>query len=132
MACASCAGIAVQPVPFADIFVLTPVQGFFASRIAAVHGVPVSEAQALDWVKDTIGLMGMAFIAQQVAIGAWKLVTAGAGAFFTIPLVYSLTYAIMATANRYYHARATGKDLTRSELKAAIRAAFRQARDQQP
>lgn len=26
--CATCAGIAIQPIPFADIFILTPVQAF--------------------------------------------------------------------------------------------------------
>ena len=34
LACATCAGVAIQPLPFADILILTPLQGYFASRIA--------------------------------------------------------------------------------------------------
>lgn len=57
MGCASCACIAIQSLAFADILILTPLQGYFASRIAAIHGIQITENEALDWVKEIIGLV---------------------------------------------------------------------------
>ena len=122
-ACATCAVTAIQPIPFADIFVLTPIQAFFATRIAAIRGVKVSENDGLEWTKQIVGLMGAGFIAQQVAIGVWKLVTWGVGGLLTIPLVYSLTYAVMTTADVYFKLRAKGVHLTDDQLREEFRKA---------
>lgn len=122
-ACAACAVTAIQPIPFADILVLTPIQGFFATRIAAIRGVKVSENDGLEWTKQIVGLMGAGFIAQQLAIGVWKMVTWGAGGLLTLPLVYSLTYAVMTTADVYFKHRAKGVHLTDDQLREEFRKA---------
>lgn len=124
IACAACAGVAVQPIPFADIFVLTPIQAYFASRIAAIRGVPVSESDASDWVKEIIGIVGMAIIAQQIAIGVWKIVTFGLGGVLTIPLVYALTYAVMKVADAYFSAKARNEKMSEDQIKSVWRKAF--------
>ena len=49
---ATCAGVAVQPIPFADIFILTPVQAYMATRLASVHGVSINKATAWENVTD--------------------------------------------------------------------------------
>jgi uncharacterized protein (DUF697 family) len=116
IACATCAGIAIQPIPFADIFILTPLQAYFASRIAAIRGVPVSEADAADWVKEIVGIVGLGIVAQQVAIAVWKTVTFGLGSLLTIPLVYSLTYAIMRVSDVYYDKKSRKETLTNEEI----------------
>ena len=38
-----CAAVAVQPIPFADIFFLTPIQALMGTRISAIRGVSLSE-----------------------------------------------------------------------------------------
>lgn len=124
-ACITCAAVAVQPIPFADIFILTPIQAFFASRIAAIRGVPVTESDANDWIKEIIGMMGMGFLAQQLAIGVWKTVSFGAGGLLTIPLVYGLTYAIMRVADVYFSAKARHEDLSEAQIKAVWKHAFK-------
>lgn len=118
IACVTCAGVAIQPIPFADIFVLTPIQAYFASRIAAIRGVPVSEASALDLIKQVIGIIGLGIIAQQIAIGIWKIVTFGMGGLLTIPLVYGLTHAVMKVVDAYYSANAKGEKLSDEKIKA--------------
>lgn len=40
---AVCAGIAVQPIPFADAFILTPLQAYLGTRIGAVRGFSISQ-----------------------------------------------------------------------------------------
>ncbi len=93
--CATCAGVAIQPIPFADIFILTPIQAYMGTRIAAIRGVPVSESEASDIIKEILGVIGMGVVAQQVAIGLLKTILPGFGGLTTIPLVYGLSYAIM-------------------------------------
>lgn len=118
IACAACAGVAIQPIPFADIFILTPIQAYMGSRIAAIRGVPVSEAEASDLVKEILGVIGMGLAAQQVAIGIWKTVIPGAGGFMTIPIVYGLSYAIMRVMDAYFEAKAGGRKLSPEQIKA--------------
>lgn len=115
--CATCAGVAVQPIPFADIFILTPIQGYMGSRIAAIRGIPVSESEATTIIKEILGVIGMGFMAQQIALGIWKTLIPGAGGFMTIPIVYGLTYAIMRVMDAYLEAKAANRKLTPEEIK---------------
>jgi uncharacterized protein (DUF697 family) len=116
--CATCAGVAIQPIPFADIFILTPIQIYMGTRIAAIRGVPVSEAEADDILKEIIGALGMGFVAQQTALGIWKFIIPGAGGFMTIPIVYGLSYAIMNVMDAYFVAKASNRRLSATEIKA--------------
>ena len=129
-ACVTCAMVAVQPIPFADIFILTPIQGFFASRIAAIRGVPLSEQDAQEWAKRVVGLMGLGFLAQQIAIGIWKTVTFGAGGLLTIPLVYALTYGVMQTADAYFQNQARGVKLSDEQIRDLIRSATKEGSEE--
>jgi len=116
--CATCAGVAIQPIPFADIFILTPIQAYMGTRIAAIRGVPVSESEASDIIKEILGVIGMGVAAQQIAIGLLKTILPGLGGFTTIPLVYGLSYAIMNVMDAYFVAKASSRRLTESEIKA--------------
>lgn len=115
--CATCAGVAVQPIPFADIFILTPIQAYMGSRIAAIRGVPVSESEASTIIKEILGVIGMGIAAQQIAIGIWKTLIPGAGGFMTIPIVYGLSFAIMSVIDAYFAAKAANRKLTTDEIK---------------
>jgi hypothetical protein len=42
---AICAGVAVQPIPFADIFLLTPIQAYMGVRLSAVMGQPTDRTR---------------------------------------------------------------------------------------
>ena len=44
--------------------------------------------------KEIIGVLGLSFLAQQTAIGLYKLGLPFIGGFMTIPLVFVLTYSI--------------------------------------
>jgi uncharacterized protein (DUF697 family) len=121
--CATCAGVAVQPIPFADIFILTPIQAYMGSRIAAIRGVPVSESEAATVIKEILGVIGMSFAAQQIAIGIWKTLIPGAGGFMTIPIVYGLSYSIMRVMDAYFRAKAANRKLTQDEIKSIWKSA---------
>lgn len=112
-----CAGFAIQPIPFADIFILTPIQAFMGTRIGAIRGLPVTEHSAADLIKELAGLIGLGFLAQQLAIGAYKTVLPFLGAITTIPLVFGLTYAMGHVMDEYYRRKVRGEKLSPEQMK---------------
>ena len=118
---AICAAVAVQPIPFADIFILTPIQLYMGTLIAEARGYKFTMSQIY---KEILGLIGLAYLAQQTAIGLYKTVLPFLGAITTIPLVFVLTYAIGKVMNYYFVAKTEGKKLTKEDLVKA----FKQAR----
>lgn len=112
-----CSGLAIQPIPFADIFILTPVQAYFASRIAKVRQVPISESEFHVFIKELIGIVGMGIIAQNIGIAVWKVATLGFGGLLTIPLVFSLSYAILKVCDIYFQNKQNGIKLNEKEIK---------------
>ena len=131
IACATCAGVAIQPIPFADIFILTPIQAYFGTRIAAIRGVPVTEAKMGEIIREIFGVIGLGVMAQQVAIAAWKFIIPGGGGFVTIPLVYALTYAIMKVVDLYFIYKSKGQRISDEKMKQAWNAAFNEGKKKQ-
>jgi len=106
---AVCAGVAVQPIPFADIFVLTPLQVYMGERLSAIWGIPANQSSVSDLIKDLFKIVGMGLMAQQLAIGAYKTFLPFLGAVTTVPLVYGLTFAIGNVLSEMYKRRSEGK-----------------------
>jgi uncharacterized protein (DUF697 family) len=113
-----CAGAAVQPIPFADIFILTPLQAFMGTRLAAIRGVRVSEQESTDIIKQVMGVVGMGLVAQQLGIAAAKILFPIFGGVATIPVVFGLTYAIGTVMDKYFVARAAGRKLSPEEIRS--------------
>lgn len=121
-----CAGVAIQPIPFADIFLLTPIQAFMGTRISAIRGLPLSEKEVAEVLKEIAGVIGLGLLAQQLAIGAYKTFVPFLAGFTTIPLVFGLSYGIGKVMDLYFLNRAKGKRMTPDE----IRKAWTQARSE--
>lgn len=115
--CGACAAVAIQPLPFADIFILTPIQAYMGTRIAAIRGVPVNESEVTDLIKEIAGVVGMGVIAQQTAIGLFKTILPWLGGLMTIPLVYGLSYAIMRVIDAWYEAKSRNDTLTVDDIR---------------
>ncbi len=104
-----CAGVAIQPIPFADIFVLTPLQVLMGERLASIWGVPVTESSASAVSKDILKIAGMGLLSQQLVIGVYKTFIPFFGAVTTVPLVYGLSYAIGTVLSEMYKRRSKGE-----------------------
>ena len=114
-----CAAIAVQPIPFADIFILTPLQAYMGSRISAIRGVPMSEKETSDIIKELMGVVGAGMIAQQLGIAAAKIFFPIFGGIATVPVVFSLTFAIGRVMDVYFVHKAAGRTASPEALKRA-------------
>ena len=113
----TCAAVAIQPIPFADIFVLTPIQAYMGERLSAIRGMPLSEAESTDLLKEIAGIVGIGLAAQQIALGFYKAGLPGLGGFTTIPLVYGLTYAIGRIMDYYLEKKSKGQAISNADLK---------------
>lgn len=114
----TCAAVAVQPIPFADIFVLTPIQAYMGVRLSAIRGMPLSDAEATDLLKEIAGIVGLGMAAQQVALGLYKVGLPFLAGFTTIPLVYGLTYAIGRIMDFYLEKKSKGQAVSNADLKS--------------
>lgn len=112
-----CAGIAVQPIPFADIFILTPLQAFMGTRLAAIRGIRLSEQESTAVIKQLMGVVGIGLVAQQLGIAAAKILFPIFGGIATIPVVFGLTYAIGTVMDKYFIAKSQGRTLSREEIR---------------
>ncbi len=123
-----CSAVAIQPIPFADFFVLTPIQAYMGTRLAAIYGINIKEQKATEIVKQIGGTVGLGLLAQQLAIGAYKTVLPFLGAITTIPLVYGMTYAIGRVMQFYFKAKADGDELTDKEMKKIWKESFKKGK----
>lgn len=110
-------GPALQPIPFADFFVLTPLQAYAGTRIAAIRGVNIGADGAGKVIREILGAIGMGLLGQQMVIGAYKTFIPFLGAITTIPLVYGATTAICYVMDAYFKAEAKGARMTPDEMK---------------
>lgn len=123
---ATCAGVAIQPIPFADIFLLAPIQGYLAERLSAVRGVPLTEAESHEVISELLKILGLSVLAQQTALGLYKAGLPGLAGFTTIPLVYGLTFGIGKLLDSMFTAKANGKKLSADDIKAMWKAAAKE------
>lgn len=125
---AASAAAATQPLPFADIFILTPIQAYMGSRLSAIRGMPITEAKANELLKEILGTIGMGMLAQQAALGLYKVGLPFLAGFTTIPLVYGLTFAIGRTMDYYLKEKTKGRVVSAPDLKRMWREAKAEGR----
>lgn len=123
-----CAAVAAQPIPFADMPILTAIQGIMGYKISQVRGVPVTKEGIAEILKYIGGVVGLGFAAQQTAIGLYKLGLPGLGGLMTIPLVFGLTYGIGRAIDVYFVYKRQGKRPPDEVILAAFKAGKRESR----
>lgn len=89
-----CAIVAVQPIPFADIFVLSPIQLIMVTALNKILDNPFEKSSLKEILTSLLGIVGWGTLAQHLILGLYKTVLPFMGALTTIPLVYGATYAL--------------------------------------
>lgn len=128
---ASCAIIAVQPIPFADIFILTPVQMvmiYYLNKIISDDADADIDAGSL--LTTLAAVAGWGLVAQQVVLGLYKTILPFMGGLTTIPLVYGATSAIGYMAVKMLERKAKYKDFDPNNLTPQQRQEFERVAEQ--
>lgn len=125
----TCAVVAVQPIPFADLFILSPIQVVMVIAMSRVLGNPVGKNGAGEIIASIVGVVGWGVLAQQVVLGLYKTVIPFMGAFTTIPLVYGATTGLGYGAKTILEARKNDQKITDAEIKKIQEQAVKQAKE---
>jgi uncharacterized protein (DUF697 family)/uncharacterized protein YifE (UPF0438 family) len=116
--CAICAASATQPLPGYDIFYLTPMQFYMATKLSAIHDVTLKKATIWEILTDIGKVAGLGYLAMHLTVAGYKTIIPYFGGYATAPMVYGMTYAIGRILNEMYIRRSKNKDkMTEKEIK---------------
>jgi len=110
---AVCAGIALAPIPVADIFPLTALQTGLVAAIAWIGGRSVDGRGASEFLAGLGANVGVAFVLREVVRAVLKVVAPGGGPVVSATVAFSATMAIGAAARAYFIAGVSLNDARR-------------------
>lgn len=103
--------IGVEPIPFADMPLLTGLQALMIMAIAYIAGREVNRAAAAEFIGAVGANLGVAFVVREGARSAAKMIPA-AGNMISGAVAGAVTYGIGQAGMAYY---LEGKDLKRAK-----------------
>ena len=103
-----CGAVAVEPLPFADLLIITPVQMKMVLHIGKIHGFEITAERAREIMAELGTTMAYGMLARQVMRGLAKLALPLVGGLITAPAVYGWTYALGRLSERYFEQKRLG------------------------
>jgi uncharacterized protein (DUF697 family) len=91
------AAATIQPFPFLDFAILTPIQVGMVRAVGKIHGRPLDRQAVLE----LIASLGVSFVAQNAVIAASKFVPV-LGWLVGPTMAYAMTWAIGEVSARYF------------------------------
>lgn len=112
-----CGIVAIQPLLFADLFVLSPIQVVMVKYLSNVLEVKTSDTTKQEMLTYIVGTLGFGVLSQQVILGLYKTVIPFAGAITTVPLVYMSTFGLGMACKTLINAKKNNINISKEELK---------------
>lgn len=125
-----CSIVAIQPLPFADIFILSPIQVVMVTYLSKVIGMNTDNTKANEILVYLIGTLGWGVLSQQTVIGLYKTVVPYAGGFTTLPLVYASTFGLGVACKTLIEAKVNNIKISKEELKKIRQRAMNEAKNE--
>lgn len=125
MSAIAAATITPIPIPFADIWTVTPVQMLMVRAIGNIYGYKIDGNTA----KEMFAVVGGGMLGQQVCLALFKIGLPGAGGFGGAAFVFVWTHGIGKAAELYFQ---SGMTATKQELEKARKEGMKQAKDETP
>jgi uncharacterized protein len=104
---ALCAGVAVVPIPVADIFPITSLQVSLVTMIGWLSGRPLSTKAASEFLAAMGVNVGAAFVLREGARALVKFVFPGAGSAVSGVVAFAGTMAIGKAAQKFFFSKAS-------------------------
>lgn len=120
IASAAAAAVSVQPIPFVDVALVSPIQIVMVQAIARVHGYALDKKAVLE----ILSTFGASLVAQNVIMAAAKFVPF-LGWLVALSMSFALTYAIGEVSDHYFR---HGRGVPTHELKAMFDRVYSQKR----
>lgn len=109
--------IAAEPIPLADILLITPVQIKMVVHIGKIYGFELTRKRAKEIVLELGASFAYGLVARQAMRQVAKIVAPVLGGVITAPLVYGWTFALGKLAEEYFKRKKVGLELTDRERK---------------
>lgn len=100
--------IATQPIPFADILLITPVQAKMVLHLGKLYGYDMTPERTREIVAELGVTVAYGMAARQVMRGLAKMALPVVGGLITAPAVYGWTYGLGKLAKNYFERRTKG------------------------
>lgn len=100
--------IAVEPLPFADLLLITPVQVKMVLHVGKIYGFDITPERGREIVQELGVTVAYGMVARQVMRGIAKLALPVVGGLITAPAVYGWTYALGRLAEQYFEQKRQG------------------------
>jgi uncharacterized protein (DUF697 family) len=114
------AAVAPMPIPFADVWTITPIQMMMVKAIGNIYGYPLDDKT----VKALLGTIGGGWLGQQVCLALFKIGLPGAGGLGGAAFVFVWTHALGHAAEVYF---ASGMTASTEQLAAARKRGTKEA-----
>jgi uncharacterized protein (DUF697 family) len=112
--------VAIQPIPFVDSVLITPIQIAMVQAIGRVRGYNLDRKS----IVEILGTFGASLLAQNLILAAAKFVPF-AGWVMGVAMAYALTYAVGEVSDHYFR---TGRGTSADELRAKFKETYDQKR----
>ena len=112
--------VAIQPIPFVDSVLITPIQIAMVQAIGRVRGYNLDKKS----IVEILGTFGASLLAQNLILAAAKFVPF-AGWVMGVAMAYALTYAVGEVSDHYFR---TGRGPSADELRAKFKETYDQKR----
>jgi uncharacterized protein (DUF697 family) len=103
---------AIPNVPFADFFIITPIQALMVRAIGNIYGYKLNESTATE----ILTVIGGGWLGQQTLLAAFRIGLPGAGGLVGSIFVYGWTYGMGKAAEVYFASNMTA---SKEDLKKA-------------
>lgn len=118
--------MAVEPIPFADMLLITPVQAKMVLHIGKIYGYELDATRSSEILKELGATVAYGYMARQVMRGVIKTVAPILGGVVTAPLVYGWTFALGRLAERYFQSKIEGRPFVNAERRQVAQQTLQQ------
>jgi uncharacterized protein (DUF697 family) len=105
----SAGAVTIQPFPFVDTALITPIQIAMVQGVGKIHGYKLDTKS----IVEMLGTFGASIVAQNIVMGAAKFIPFF-GWVVSISIGYALTWAIGEVSDHYFR---NGRHVDEAELK---------------
>ncbi|ANE42951.1 YcjF family protein [Deinococcus puniceus] len=120
--------IAVEPIPFADMLLITPLQAKMVLHIGKIYGFDITAERAREIAQELGVTLAYGMAARQVMRGLAKLALPVIGGIITAPAVYGWTFALGRVAQNYFERKRQGLPFARPDQVKVVQEAKQQTR----
>lgn len=124
--------VSIEPLPFADMLILTPLQAKMVLHIGKIYGFDITPERSAEIVRELGVTVAYGMAARQFMRGVAKIALPVVGGVVTAPLVYGWTFALGRMAQTYFERKIQGLPFQKEEKVQVVQEAKQQSRRMLP